>query len=167
MDAENEETLRERAQNLEKLVRGPLASSVEKLSNSVRNIPLETDFHFYNNFSHFKQPIVDLKNCSESILRKIGTSHSLWKRTSSFPEDPDEAYDWVVNTQDDIFERVDVSMDEFRKEKKGCKPGGLDDLDSGFQLVYGNKKKNWNNRREVGVSKTVISRPESGSPRRE
>ncbi|GLJ17682.1 hypothetical protein SUGI_0308520 [Cryptomeria japonica] len=163
MDSDNEETVKDRAENLQKLVRGPLASSVEKLSNSLRNIPLGTDFHFYNNFPDFKHPVEDLKNRSECLLNEIGTSPSLCKRVAGIPVDPDDAQEWIVDVQDDILERVDVSMDEFKKLGKGGKPGSLDDLESGFRLVYGKKKRDGNNRREVGVSKTAVSRVEGGS----
>lgn len=165
MDSEPEETLKERAQNLQNLVRGPLASSIQNLSDSSRNIPPGTDFHFFNNFPAFRQPITIIKTRSESLLREIGASQSLWKRPSRFPADPDEAYDWLVNIQDDIFERVDVSMDEFKRVKKehhSGKPGSLDDIESGFQLVYGSRKKGRERKLALGAMGTGAEGDSSG-----
>lgn len=165
MDSESEETLKERAQNLQKLVRGPLASSIQNLSDSSRNIPTGTDFHFFNNFPAFRQPITIIKNRSESLLKEIGASQSLWKRPSHFPADSDEAYDWLVNIQDDIFERVDVSMDEFkrvRNEHHSGKPGSLDDLESGFQLVYGSRKKGRDRKLALDAKATAVEGDISG-----
>lgn len=165
MDSEPEESLKERAQNLQKLVRGPLASSIQHLSDSSRNIPPGTDFHFFNNFPAFRQPITIIKNRSESLLREIGASQSLWKRPSRFPADPDEAYDWLVNIHDDIFERVDVSMDEFkrvRQEHHSGKPGSVDDIDSGFQLVYGSRRKCRERKLALGAKGTAAEGDISG-----
>lgn len=165
MDSEPEETLKERAQNLQKLVRGPLASSIQHLSDSSRNIPPGTDFHFFNNFPAFRQPITIIKNRSESLLREIGASQSLWKRPSRFPVDPDEAYDWLVNIHDDIFERVDVSMDEFkrvRQEHHSGKPGSVEDIDSGFQLVYGSRRKCRERKLALGAKATAAEGDISG-----
>eukprot|EP01018_Ginkgo_biloba_P039978 Gb_09616 [translate_table: standard] len=78
------------------------------------------------------------------MLRDVRASEMLWKRPSSWLKDRDNAHDWLVNMQDDIFERVHISMDEFKRAKKeheNGKPGGLIDIKSGFQLVYGNRKK--------------------------
>lgn len=165
MDSEPEETLKERAQNLQNLVRGPLASSIQHLSDSSRNIPPGTDFHFFNNFPAFRQPITIIKNRSESLLREIGASQSLWKRPSRFPADPDEAYDWLVNIHDDIFERVDVSMDEFkrvRQEHHSGKPGSVDDIESGFQLVYGSRRKCRERKLALGAKATAAEGDISG-----
>lgn len=165
MDSEPEETLKERAQNLQNLVRGPLASSIQHLSDSSRNIPPGTDFHFFNNFPAFRQPITIIKNRSESLLREIGASQSLWKRPSRFPADPDEAYDWLVNIHDDIFERVDASMDEFkrvRQEHHSGKPGSVDDIESGFQLVYGSRRKCRERKLALGAKATAAEGDISG-----
>eukprot|EP01018_Ginkgo_biloba_P024118 Gb_34925 [translate_table: standard] len=144
MASESKENVRKRAQDLQTLVRGPLASSLQNLNNSARTIPMDKDFHFYSNFLQFREPIINLKNHSESLLRDVGASEMLWKRPLPWPEDPDDAYDLLVNMQDDIFERVDISMDEFKratKEQENGKPGSMIDIESGFQLVYGNRKK--------------------------
>lgn len=165
MDSEPEETLKERAQNLQKLVGGPLASSIQHLSDSSRNIPPGTDFHFFNNFPAFRQPITIIKDRSESLLREIGASQSLWKRPSRFPADPDEAYDWLVNIHDDIFERIDVSMDEFkrvRQEHHSGKPGSVDDIESGFQLVYGSRRKCRERKLALGAKATAVEGDISG-----
>ncbi|PSS01677.1 Protein RRP6-like [Actinidia chinensis var. chinensis] len=63
-----------------------------------------------------------------------------------FPEDLDDAYDWLVNVNDEVFERFDASVDEFQRVRKKEEESGLGvmnsrDLEDGFQLVYGKKKK--------------------------
>lgn len=60
-------------------------------------------------------------------------------------DDDDEAYDWLVNYNDELFERFDASLDEFKKirnkeEETGVRVKNLVD-DDGFQLVQGRKKK--------------------------
>lgn len=79
--------------------------------------------------------------------------------------DPDEAYDWLVNIHDDIFERVDVSMDEFkrvRQEHHSGKPGSVEDIDSGFQLVYGSRRKCRERKLALGAKATAAEGDISG-----
>ncbi|KAL4607148.1 hypothetical protein ACB092_09G153700 [Castanea dentata] len=115
-----------------------LASSLSKLSASSRGVPSGKDFHFFNNFDDFKNPIREISNKSTSMLHSINNNarqEGPPKAAAAFPEeDMDDAYDWLVNVNDELLERFDVSADEFRKK---------DEADSsGFQLVhYGNKKK--------------------------
>ncbi|KAL4576823.1 hypothetical protein LXL04_012923 [Taraxacum kok-saghyz] len=127
------------------------SSSISKLSGSSRGIPSNKDFHFYFNFEEFKTPIQEMAKHSQSILETIGSSaEQLWgKKQMKFPngdiDDDDEAYDWLVNINDELFERFDSSLDEFKKirnkeEETGVRVKNLVD-DDGFQLVQGRKKK--------------------------
>ncbi|KAM3690588.1 hypothetical protein ACJW31_09G131000 [Castanea mollissima] len=115
-----------------------LASSLSKLSASSRGVPSGKDFHFFNNFDDFKNPIREISNKSTSMLLAINNNarqEGPPKAAAAFPEeDMDDAYDWLVNVNDELLERFDLSADEFKKK---------DETDSsGFQLVhYGNKKK--------------------------
>lgn len=114
-----------------------LASSLSKLSASSRGVPSGKDFHFFNNFDDFKNPIREISNKSTSMLHSINNNARQEgpPKAAAFPEeDMDDAYDWLVNVNDELLERFDVSADDFRKK---------DEADSsGFQLVhYGNKKK--------------------------
>lgn len=63
----------------------------------------------------------------------------------AFPVDVDDAYDWLVNVNDDVLERFDVSADEFRRVREEEEKTGRvnDDLmvEDGFELVCGKKKK--------------------------
>ena len=120
-----------------------LASSLSKLSASSRGVPSGKDFHFFNNFDDFKNPIREISNKSTSMLHAINDNAQVWRQqegppkaaTAAFPEaDMDDAYDWLVNVNDELLERFDVSADDFRKKEETDS--------SGFQLVhYGNKKK--------------------------
>ena len=48
-----------------------LASSLSKLSTSSRGVPFGKDFHFFNNFDDFKNPIYEIFNKSMSMLHII------------------------------------------------------------------------------------------------
>lgn len=110
------------------LATGRLASSVANLSGSSRAIPSREDFYYYRNFDEFKVPIEEMARQSQSMLQSIGSSAI---SEMAFPqEDLDDAYDWLVNVNDDVLERVDASLDEFKKKDE-----------EGFQLVSGKKKK--------------------------
>ncbi|KVI09493.1 3'-5' exonuclease domain-containing protein [Cynara cardunculus var. scolymus] len=127
------------------------SSSISKLSGSVRGIPCNKDFHFYFNFEEFKIPIQGIAKNSHSILETIGSSaEQLWgKKQTGFPngdlDDDDEAYDWLVNFNDELFERFDASVDEFKKIRNKEEETGVRVLNAmdedGFQLVQGRKKK--------------------------
>ncbi|XP_042484358.1 protein RRP6-like 2 [Macadamia integrifolia] len=144
IDSVTEKTLKQKAETLQALAAGPLASSVAKLSGSSRGIPSERDFHFFRNFDEFKVPIKGIAEKSESLLKNIGSSTHLWGKQMTYPEDSEEAYDWLVSVSDEVIERCDVSIDEFhmlRKKEEGGM-GGISSInsDDGFQLVYGKKK---------------------------
>eukprot|EP00252_Welwitschia_mirabilis_P022092 TRINITY_DN5868_c0_g1_i2.p1 TRINITY_DN5868_c0_g1~~TRINITY_DN5868_c0_g1_i2.p1 ORF type:complete len:406 (+),score=81.47 TRINITY_DN5868_c0_g1_i2:103-1320(+) len=138
---EDDKTIKERAEYLQKLVTERLAPSVQSLIDSARGIPSDRDFFFFNNFEVFRRPVNEIRNRSQGILTEIAESKKLWLRPSPLPADPEDAYNWFVDLEDDIVERIDASMDEFRKTKKE-KDGdskSLENLDSDFQMVYGKK----------------------------
>jgi len=128
-----------KAQALQTLAAGPLSSSVAKLAASSRCLPSDKDFHFYRNFEEFKVPVEEIARESRSMLEAIGAAAH-----AAFPADVDDAYDWLVNVNDDVLERFDASMDEFRRhreEEKTGHPAKHPMEEDGFQLVSGRKKK--------------------------
>jgi len=145
MDETEEEESPKESQTLQTLTATQLSSSVSNLSASSRAIPSNKDFHFYYNFDEFKIPILEIAEKSQSLLESIGSSSSnhIFKDKLQFPTDVDidEAYDWLVNVNDEIFERFDASIDEFRRVREETgRVVGVDSED-GFQLVLGKKNK--------------------------
>lgn len=135
-----------RTEALQTLTKGPLSSSISKLSGSSRGIPSNQDFYFYRNFDEFKVPIEQITEQSQLMLGSVGSSAPIWGKKMAFPQDLDDAYDWLVNVNDEVLERFDSSVDEFkriRKEAEEPKRPMIADFDSenGFQLVCGKKKK--------------------------
>ncbi|RDX95637.1 Protein RRP6-like 2, partial [Mucuna pruriens] len=130
-----------KAQALQTLTAGPLSSSVAKLAASSRCLPSDKDFHFYRNFEEFKVPVEEIARESRSMLEAIGVAAA----HAAFPADVDDAYDWLVNVNDDVLERFDASADEFRKvraeEEETGRPAKHLMEEDGFQLVSGRKKK--------------------------
>ncbi|XP_043701040.1 protein RRP6-like 2 [Telopea speciosissima] len=145
IDSVPEETLKQKAETLQALANGPLASSLSKLSVSSRGIPSDKDFHFFRNFDEFKVPMKEIAEKSESLLKSIGSSSFLLGKEMTFPKDSEEAYEWLVNVSDEVIERCDVSMDEFsrlrKKEEDVGERNSSISSEDGFQLVYGKKKK--------------------------
>ncbi|XP_021667853.2 protein RRP6-like 2 isoform X3 [Hevea brasiliensis] len=149
-----------KSQTLQTLNTGPLSSSLSSLSGSCRTIPSNKDFHFYYNFDEFKLPVQQISAKSQSLLESIGSSNRVFKDKLQFPGDVDidDAYDWLVNVNDEILERFDASVDEFRsirkKEEETGRVSGMD-TESGFQLVYGKKKKGLVNSSSGSASDSV------------
>ncbi|WCJ43580.1 Polynucleotidyl transferase ribonuclease H fold protein with HRDC domain [Euphorbia peplus] len=131
-----------KSENLQTLTLGPLSSSLSSLSASAHSIPSNKDFHFYYNFDDFKLPIQQIAHKSQSLLDSIGSSNPIFDDTLLFPGDvdADESYDWLVNMNDEILERLQVSLDEFQSVRKMEEETGMGS-ENGFQLVYGKKKK--------------------------
>ncbi|KAJ1409106.1 Ribonuclease H-like superfamily [Sesbania bispinosa] len=92
--------------------------NLAELSSSSQRIPSNDDFHFYYKFGEFKRPIEDIAKRSQAMLNKIGSSEHIWGRGSAFPVDVDDAYEWLVNANDDVLELVEELVDEFRRVKK-------------------------------------------------
>ncbi|KAH9618573.1 hypothetical protein KSS87_003885 [Heliosperma pusillum] len=140
------EALRKKSEALKTLSTGPISSSITKLSNSSRVLPSEKDFHFYYNFDEFRAPIDEIGAKSQSMLRQIGSSKRLWGgKELVFPQDvEDDSCDWLVNVNDEVTEKFDMSLDEFSRlrklEEEEARNRPLVDA-NGFQLVCGKKKK--------------------------
>lgn len=137
----SDQTDSQKARALEDLVQA-LYSSLSGLSASSRTIPSERDFHFYRNFDDFKAPIGEIAEKSASLLQAIGSSAVALGKDVAFPEDLEDAYDWLVSVNDEAFEQFDASADEFRRVRKEEEESGkrVMEVDGGFQLVYGKKK---------------------------
>ncbi|KAG1333931.1 protein RRP6-like 2 [Cocos nucifera] len=142
-----ESSLKHKAEALQALVSGPLAAASARLSGRSRGIPSGKDFHFYNNFDEFKAPAREIAAKSESSLRDVAALGPFWgsKKPPRLPDDLDDAFDWLVNLNDEFLERFGISVDEFKglrekEEENGGKISSMD-LDGGFQMVYGKKKK--------------------------
>lgn len=144
--------------------KGPLPTSFAKLAGSSRVIPSQKDFHFYNNFEEFKNPIAEIDEKSKTLLGKIGASEDLFGNPILLPDDKDVeldgelALDWLVNVNDEIYERIDVSLDEFKILRKKEEESGVrtmrvdrDDQENGFQMVFGRKNK------EKGVQEVKVA----------
>lgn len=151
MEIDPSQSMKQKASALQTYASGPLSSSISKLSASSRGIPSDKDFHFYYNFDEFKLPIDEIADKSQTVMNTIGNSAQLWGKEMSLPidydEDDDVAYDWLVNVNDEVFERFDVSVDEFKRLRKQEEETGvrvmssMADSENGFQLVYGKKNK--------------------------
>lgn len=106
-----------------------LATSIAKLSGSSRGVPSQKDFHFYNNFQEFKNPVEDIDGKSKCMLQKIGESENLYGKPIAFPGDKfddDAVYDWLDNVNDQIFDKIDAYLEEFKSlqnktESRGSK----------------------------------------------
>lgn len=138
-----------KGQSLQTLAADPLSSSLTALSSASYAIPSNKDFHFFNNFDEFKLPIREISEKSQSMLDSIGSTRIWGGKKISFPEnedfDGDATYDWLVNVNDELLERFDVSIDEFqrirKREEETGKVSGSAMEEDGFQLVCGKKKK--------------------------
>ncbi|CAI0433224.1 unnamed protein product [Linum tenue] len=149
MDIDQSSQAPSQSQTLRTLTAGPLSSSLSSLAASSRTIPFNKDFHFFYNFDDFKSPVKRIASKSQSLLQSIGSSGAVTKGEIEFPGDADidceEASDWLVNMNDEIFERFDSSADEFEvlrksQEENAARNNSVMDSD-GFQTVYGKKKK--------------------------
>ncbi|KAJ6360208.1 hypothetical protein OIU77_004250 [Salix suchowensis] len=142
---EEEEESPKESQSLHTLTATQLSSSVSNLSASSRAIPSNKDFHFYCYFDEFKIPIQEIAAKSQSLLESIGSSSSnhIFKDKLQFPADVDidEAYDWLVNVNDEILERFDASIDDFKRAREETGRVAGVDREDGFQLVLGKKNK--------------------------
>ncbi|XP_057983111.1 protein RRP6-like 2 isoform X2 [Malania oleifera] len=151
VDPADVESLKQRAEALHRLSTGSLSSSISKLSHSLRHIPAKKDFHFFYNFEEFKTPVKEIADKSQFLLESVGTSTHVLGKSLVYPDELDDAYDWLVNVNDEVFERFDVSVDEFQGARKNeVEAVGLPlASDGGFQLVGGKKKKGFAERENV------------------
>lgn len=146
LQSETTDAVKQKSESLIALSNGTISSSISKISGSSRVFPSEKDFHFYYNFDEFKGPIDEIGAKSQSMLQQINSAKQLWGgKEMEFPQDvDDEAYDWLVNVNDEVIEKFDVSVDEFSRlrkaEEEGARAKPMID-ENGFQLVCGKKKK--------------------------
>lgn len=82
----------------------------------------------------------DIAAASREMLQMIGSSAHIWGREMPYPEDVDEGYDWVVDGNDEAYDRFDAAAEEFRGLRLKQEQSRIDSGD-GFQLVSGRKKK--------------------------
>lgn len=127
-----------RAKKLQLVVAGPLSSSLAAIAAASRAIPAGKDFHFYNSFPEFSGPVAAVAAESAALLDSVGSSADLNLRLP-FPSTDDDSADWIVSAHDEVFERVDASLDEFRAARSERSAAAMED--DGFQLVSGKKKK--------------------------
>lgn len=157
-------TLAHRAQLLQTLI-PPLSSSTSKLSSKSRTIPSDKDFHFYNNFPEFKIPNKEISSKIQSSLESLSSASDLFgsKKQPSLPSDPDDSYDWLVNLNDELIERFNSSLDEFKKAREKEEGKIRSELEEGgFQLVR-NRKKKVGSMDEIGKDEGFGSSPPAGA----
>ncbi|KAJ9693704.1 hypothetical protein PVL29_009586 [Vitis rotundifolia] len=131
-----------------------LSSSISRLSRSSRAVPSDKDFHFFHNFEEFRAPVKEIAAASQAMLQMIGSSADIWGREMAYPEDADEGYEWVVDGNDEAYDRFDAAAEEFRGLRLKQEQSRIDSGD-GFQLVCGRKKK-WG-QSEMGQDSTVVA----------
>ncbi|XP_027350954.1 protein RRP6-like 2 isoform X2 [Abrus precatorius] len=100
---------------------------LSELSASSPCIPSGEDFHFYYKFGEFRRPIEEIARRTHSMLDTIGAAEHIWGRGTTFPSDIDDAYEWLVNANEDVLELVEELVDELRKvakvEEEDCENG--------------------------------------------
>ncbi|KAK7396130.1 hypothetical protein VNO78_16920 [Psophocarpus tetragonolobus] len=89
-----------------------------ELSAASPCIPSGDEFHYYYKFREFRGPIEEIARRTQSMLDKIGSAENIWGRGSAFPGDIDDAYEWLVNANEDVLELVDELVDELRRVKR-------------------------------------------------
>ncbi|CAJ1920171.1 unnamed protein product [Sphenostylis stenocarpa] len=89
-----------------------------ELSASSPCIPSGEDFHFYFKLTEFRRPIEEIARRTQSMLEIIGSAENIWGRGSVFPADIDDAYEWLVNANEDVLELVDELVEELRRIKR-------------------------------------------------
>ncbi|KAL9259669.1 RRP6-like 2-like protein [Drosera capensis] len=117
-----------------------LSTAISNLSSSSNLILSNTDFHFYHNFDSFKSPIDLISSSSAALIDTIASSMEELNnegkkcRDLDFDDDDDGVFEWVVDFNDTVLERLDSALDEFEKEKDG-------NGEHGFEVVRGKNKK--------------------------
>ncbi|KAK7286575.1 hypothetical protein RJT34_21661 [Clitoria ternatea] len=89
-----------------------------ELSASSPCIPSGEDFHFYYNFTEFRRPIQEIARTTQSMLHTIGSADNIWGPGAAFPDEIDDAYEWLVKANDDVLELVEELVDELRRVAK-------------------------------------------------
>lgn len=116
-------------------------NTLKEISGSSKCFPSEKDFQFYyNTFDEFKRPIEEIARKSQSMLQQIGASKHVWgTEEAAFPSGIDDAYEWLVDANEEVLERVEESLNEFKKLMKD--EIGEAEWENGLGLVCEKKKK--------------------------
>ncbi|XP_004493203.1 protein RRP6-like 2 isoform X2 [Cicer arietinum] len=123
------------------------------LSISLQSIPSDDNFRFHYNFPEFRHLIEELTRKSQSMLNKIGSSDHIWGTGSSFPSDIDDAYEWIVNANEDVLELVDELVDEFHRVLK-------EEGEDGFLKIMKEKKKGDETKPKVSFHVHTLRKPQ-------
>jgi exosome complex exonuclease RRP6 len=115
-----------------------------------------------HNISSFKSPVSVgvAATRADSSLGVLGASLLLPKQQPFPTEDLDDAYDWLVASNDDLLEMFAASADEFKalrekEEAHGRKVAAEEMAGDGLQVVYGKKKK------KMGMGEEGVGRSEA------
>ncbi|XP_009119401.1 protein RRP6-like 2 isoform X3 [Brassica rapa] len=98
--------------SLEALIGGSLPENLSKLSSTCLAIPANKDFHFLCNFDEFKLRIDEISGSSQCVLETIGGFCGKPMRYSG-----DDAYDWLVNLNDEVLQRIDLDLEDTMKKE--------------------------------------------------
>lgn len=93
-----------------------LTVSASRLERASRLLPTDEDFHFYSNFSEFREPVQGIQARVQGLLSQISSLTAL-PRAPALPSNPDDLPDWLVSMQDELLEQVDSAFDVFKKER--------------------------------------------------
>lgn len=138
---------------------------LKELTGSSKRIPSDRNFHhFYLNFDEFKRPIEEIARRSQSMLESIGATTHAWNSGVDFPADMDDAYEWVVDMNDELLEWFDESVSEVRKAREEEEEFEEVELENGFGLVRvkkesgaGKDKKKKKKETTTGTAKPKVS----------
>jgi len=107
-----------------------------ELSASSPCIPSGEDFRFYYKFPEFRRPIEEIARRTQAMLNTIGAAENIWGRGSAFPADVDDAYEWLVTANDDVFELVDELVDELRRIKREMGEESENELEAKMKVPF-------------------------------
>lgn len=102
--------------SLEALIGGSLPENLSKLSSTCLAIPANKDFHFLCNFDEFKLRIDEISGTSQCVLETIG---GFCRKPMRYSGDVvgDDAYDWLVNLNDEVLQRIDLDLEDTMKKE--------------------------------------------------
>ncbi|XP_013733239.2 protein RRP6-like 1 isoform X4 [Brassica napus] len=108
--------------SLEALIGGSLPENLSKLSSTCLAIPANKDFHFLCNFDEFKLRIDEISGSSQCVLETIG---GFCRKPMRYSGDVvgDDAYDWLVNLNDEVLQRIDLDLEDTMKKETDSKHG--------------------------------------------
>lgn len=102
--------------SLEALIGGCLPENLSKLASTSLAVPANNDFHFFYTIEEeFRRGIDEISGSSQCVLETIGGFCGKQMRCSG---DDDDAYDWLVNLNDGVLQRIDEDLDLGNPKKK-------------------------------------------------